>query len=123
MLSQASSIHLITQILDANVNKDLGTLSRYLYLWCTIHPSLGNRYMVAGGDVDALSLALVRFCPDPKPEVVLSLIFVIQHSIYRDHGQLIPSVECCDTDGRVWIGFRGVGPLCPLRDHMGVDGY
>ena len=38
---------------------------------------------------------------------------------------LVPSVECRDIDGRVWIGFRGVGSLSVLLyfDLMGVDDY
>ena len=62
-LLQASSIDLITAILDANINEDPGTLAHYLHLWCTIHPSLGDRFMVPGGDVNALSHALVRIRP------------------------------------------------------------
>ncbi|CAD6588372.1 MAG: hypothetical protein ASARMPRED_003538 [Alectoria sarmentosa] len=82
-----SSIDLITKILNAAVEKDSKNPSRYLHLWRTVHPSLGDRYMVSGGDVGALSLAL--------------------DSIYKEQGFLFPSVEFRDIAGRVWIGFRG----------------
>lgn len=48
---------------------------------------------------------------------------VIQDSIRQLAGLLIPSVECRDNDGRVWIRFRGVNFSFRLRYHtMGVEG-
>ena len=41
----------------------------------------------------------------------------IQGNIYKEHGPSIPSIECRDLDGRVWIGFRGVGVPSSCRNH------
>ena len=62
MLIQTSLIDLITKILDANTNNDPGIFPRYDHLCSAIHPSLGDRYLVPSGDVEALSCALVRVC-------------------------------------------------------------
>ena len=59
MQSPNSLIDLITKIFNADIDKDPGIFSRYDHLWCTMDPSLGDRYMVSGGDIDELSYALV----------------------------------------------------------------
>ena len=105
--SQTSVIDLITKILDAKTDKDPGSYSRYDHLWSTIDPSLGDRFLVPCGDVDALSCALVQFSHETRTQDRSSLKS-IQDSICKEHGLLIPSVECRDAGGFVWIGFRGV---------------
>ena len=37
-----------------------------------------------------------------------SSLKTIQDNIYKEHGLLIPSIECRDAGGCVWINFRGV---------------
>ena len=60
LLLKVSTSVLLSQFINFPVHRDHSAHSRHLRLWETLHPSLGDRYRVSSGDIEASSRALVR---------------------------------------------------------------
>lgn len=95
LLLKASTSVLLSQFINFPVHRDHSAHSRHLRLWETLHPSLGDRYRVSSGDIEASSRAL--------------------DSIHRAQGSVCSSADCRDVSGNVRIGFpQGRG----IRNHV-----